>query len=178
MTWKWIREEIVNSYWICDKDSEFKLIHYVIRESTLSSLSISRIQFEFTIILAILLWIYYLNREFTANSLWLHEFTFNSPFITRIHFEFPIFSRINFELTIFFSNSLSIHYCFLEFTFNSLSFLRINFEFTICFANALQIHYLFWELTLNSQFFSNSRIHFHCTIFIANSFWIPYLLRE
>ena len=105
----------------------------------------SRILFEFTISFANSLWILYLYREFTINSLsiWqIHhgsiifsaELTLNSLSLSRIHYGFINLSRIDPEL-LFFANLLWILNLFREFTMNSLIFSRILFEFTISFAN-------------------------------------------
>jgi hypothetical protein len=171
-------------------------IHYPIGNFTTDQLFFSRTYFEFTISFAYSLWILYLFREFTINSLshW------------QIHYGSIIFFA-NFEFTISFGYSLWILYLFREFTINSLSQWQIHFgsiiffanlrdslfvreftlyllslsriyygsinfslidpEYTISFANSLSIHYLFRELTMNTL--SSSPIRYIICIAISLS---------
>ena len=136
---------------------ECTLSSHFFRECTLNSISSSRINYQFTVFFAISLWIpfefnslwiYYLFRGSTFNSL-LIQFAMNWPSISRIHFKFPL-NSIRYEFTIYFANSLWIHFLFREFTFNSLwirfalnspSISRIHFEFPIFSANSLRIQF-------------------------------------
>ena len=138
-------------------------IHYLDREFTLNAISSSRINVKLTFCFVNLLGISYLFYEFTINSL----------SISRIHYEF----------TSFFANSLSGHCLFRKFTSYSLSFSHFYYEFISCLAKSIRIYYLYREFTTNSlpcsrnhyEFTITSRIHFHITIYIAHSLWIPYL---
>ena len=138
-------------WWI---DSEFLIfanslsIHHHFREFKKNSLSISRVQNEFTIYFASSKWIHYLFRDFKMNS----------QSVSRIHFEFLIFA-----------NSLLIHHLFRELKKNSLSISRYHYEFT---KNSLWIHYLFREFKINSISFSWIQNAFN--ISFANSKWIHY----
>ena len=142
---------------------------------------------EFSIYFVILLWIHYVLGWFTlkpiivfANSLWINyifrRYTLNSLRIFYLLRECtlnsPSFSRINVEFPLLFGNSLKIHYLFRRFTVNSLCFSLIHFEFTIYFTLnpvSLNLIHLF-ELTINSLSFS--QIHFEFTIYFANSLLI------
>ena len=84
-------------------------IHHTFREFTISFANLPWIHD--------LLWIHYLLRDFTMNSLSFREFTLN-PFF---HYEF----------TICFAISKWIYYIFREFTLNTLSVSLIFYELTI-----------------------------------------------
>ena len=99
------------------------------REITMNSLSASRFHNEITVcfvnsfwihgFFAKLLWIYYLLREITMNT--LRDFT----------------SRFYNELTIFFTILREIHHLFSKFTMDTLFISRYVFEFTILFPKSL-----------------------------------------
>ena len=130
--------------------------HYLLRDITMNTLSISWFHYEYTICLANWLWLSVtrIYEKFTMNTLWIHEkFTMNTLLISRILFEF----------TILFPKPIWIHYLLRDFSLNSFYF----FEFTICFANSPWIHdpfqttmILIWnhsEITMNSL--SSTRFH-------------------
>ena len=137
----------------------------------------------------ILLWIHYLLRDFTKNTLCA--------------------SRFYYGFTIFVVISLGIQHPFREFTMETL-FISLKFtlnyenthlrpeinliflsaswflyEFTICFANSPWIHYFFancfWihyllrDFLLNILFFLEITLN---SLFFAKSLWIHYLLRD
>ena len=97
-------------------------IHYLCSESSMTVLSFSRNHFELiiytiysTMHFAILLWTYFLARDFTmkslfffANSVWNNylscEYTMNSLSLSRNYSESIIFSRLQYELYIFLAN--------------------------------------------------------------------------
>ena len=133
--------KIVDSEWIREKNCEFLL----------SSLSLSRINFEvflfftihFTFFFANSLWISYLLRRLHSNSL---SFFANSLSLSSVVFKF----------TIFFANSFRIHFFFRECTIifvNSQCCSRVHFEFTIFFDKRLSMNYLFRKFTVS---FANS----------------------
>ena len=135
-----------------------------------------------------------------GNWLWIHfsikHFYEKFIRIESIHDTFcalalnPVsFSRIHYESTL-----SQIHYLFLDFTFDILSFSLIyckfaffSFEFAMdslfntrihlfCFANSIYIKNVFREIGLNQR--SISRIHFEYTISFVNFRWIHYLFRK
>ena len=121
------------------------------------SLSISRINYEFTVCFGNSFWINCLFREFTLNPIsvsWVRH----------------LFRRKCHEFTICFSNLQFIHYLYrftIFLTMNLLYFSRIYYEFTIIHYYSriiykLWIHYLVREYTKNSP--SASFIHF----FVSN----------
>ena len=138
--------------------------------------SFERIHYRFTIYLANLLWIHYLLREFTGDSLIDREFTLN----------LLSFSWIQYVPIICFANLLWIHYLLREFTrdpficrvltLNLLFLSRIHSQFIIFVANPLSIHYLFREFSMDPLIFS--RIHFEFTISFAYTRWIHYVIRQ
>ena len=97
----------------------------------MNSISISRIQNEFTIFLTKSLRIHYLFRESTMNTISL--------------------SRLQNDVTIFLTQSLRIHYLFRESKIYSISRSRIRNKFTIYYVNSLQLSISFanilWILT-------------------------------
>ena len=137
---------------------------------------------------------------FHADSIWirylLREFTSNSLFVSRIHFQFTnylamhylfrksllihyFFSRIYIEFTIYFAISLWVHYFFCESTLNSESALRIHYQFTFVFVNSFRTDYLCREFNSNSFFYANTlSSQFEFTIFFVNSLRIHYFSRE
>ena len=138
-------------------------IHYSFFGNTMNSLSARK----FT-----------LNPLFSGKLLWIHyllrDFSFNSLSFLRNHYEFAMKSLWNhYEITM---NSLfvsRIHYLFREFTLNPLSFFRNHCEFTISFTLSLWKHYLLYDFTMNSLSFS--WFHYEFTIYFGNSLWIHYL---
>ena len=116
-----------------------------------NSLSVSRNQFECSILSRI----HFTLKIFIVNSEWInlldHEFPFNSLSPSRIHYKYTR-STLQFhdEFTIIFAYSLSIYYLFRE---------------------KLSIHYQFhYQFPINSL--SVSWIHLESTIFYAKSLWI------
>ena len=79
-------------------------------------------------------------------------------------------NKIHYELTSFFADLLRIHYFFCESTLNLLCSSQIDIELTNILANSLSLSRIHLEFP-----FYFSQIHFHITIFIANSLEIPYL---
>ena len=153
MTWKWIRK----------RDSELKVI------------SRTRKWIECGFAKKIVNWKWI--REKIVNWKWIREKIVNWKWIHEIEFMNQTFWIIFMtQFNIFFTKSLSIHYLFREFTFNSLSISRIHFQFTIFFAKSLSIHYLFRESKSNSL--PLLRIYFQFTIYFANSLSIHYLFCE
>ena len=159
----------------------FRWIHYLFREFTLTSLFTSRMYlnplflsrihykfaflFKFTIYFADWIRIGFFGEE-TMNSLLVSriiyelslffcEFTINSIFFTNPHW-------INYHSRKLTMNILSISPIHLESTFfreitmNSLSFSRNQYKFTICFEISQWIHCLFREFTI----FSRNRYEF------------------
>jgi len=151
----------------------------------MSSLSASRIVYEFNICLAISIWIHYLFRKFTLNrpfcgttmnSLWnqyeniiffetslgiydlFREFTICFPNLQCIHYLFCDYS-LN-------SSFSRIHCLFRKFTLNPLSLSWYYYEFTIYFAISLWIHNLLRDFTMNSLSFSRNHCEF--TIYFEN----------
>ena len=180
-----------NSLWIHFFLAKLLWIHYLPRDFTMKSLSVSWIHFESTVFCKITmdcqitidfficyaksLWIHY----FFVISIWmhylLHDFTSNSSCLSQFHYlflEFPMDSlspsRNHLKSTMCFVISIWIYYLLREFTRNSSSFR----EFTICFANFLWIHYRLRDFSLNSLSF------FEFTISFAHSRWIHNLLRN
>ena len=146
---------------------EFTLNLHVVSQFTINALSFPRINFEsnfglanLAIFFARIPWIYYLFRDNTMNSRFIHE------------------------LTISLVNSLSIHYRSRQFTMNSPSFPRIYYEYTLNFANKLWNKFWYREFTvyfakiswINNLFRDNtinslsiSRMHNKCIWCFANS---------
>ena len=119
----------------------------------MSSLSASRIVYEFNICLAISIWIHYLFRKFTLNRPFCGT-TMNSLWN-------------QYENIIFFETSLGIYDLFRE--------------FTICFPNLQCIHYLFCDYSLNSSFSRIHCLFRKFTLnplFSGKLLWIDYLLRD
>ena len=99
---------------------------------------------EITIGFVIFLWIHYLLRDFTMNSL---------P-VSRIHLE-SVFSLNHYELTICFAISLWIHYLIPKIAMNSRCFSRFHYEFTIVFAKSLWVRFeITWKPLWNQYEFS------------------------
>ena len=137
-------------------------IHYLFRESLMSSLRVSRIYFELTVFIANLIRILRVFREYISYSLWnyyyFREFTINSLFLSQIYQEF----------TCFFANLLWIHFQFRELNNthkvlqNTHGTSRIHYDFTKCTISPW-IHY---EFTMNLSTFSTTitfyllRIHY------------------
>ena len=142
----------------------------------MSSLSISRIDYELTWCFASILWIQYVFSELTFKSQIYYEFTIFRKF-TIIHFRFANLLWKYFVFREYTKNSLSIsqihhEYSLLrEFTMNLL-FLRIHFESNFGFANSLS----FWRI--NYEFTWSFAIHNECTIFIAILLWIYLMIRK
>ena len=113
----------------------------------MNSPSLSRIHYEWTWCFANKLWINYLLREYTMNSLFIF--------------------RLPYEFTWCFADSLWIYCLYREFSKNSRGVSLILYEFSWCFSNILRIHYLVREFTNNSILFS--RIFYLFTILIADS---------
>ena len=147
---------------------QINFIFTVIREITMNSLSVS-------------LWIHFLYRQFTFDSLsikriyylrlFIHYrsncFISYSIFNTRIHIEFflclvnSLWNHfLNREFTIFIANSPWIHYLFCEFTLTWQSASQIIFNFTIFIASSLKIHFIIFAKSL--------WIHHHIREFILN----------
>ena len=124
----------------------------------MSTLSVLRISYKFTICFTIKLWF--------AN---LVRITLKSLSFARKHNEFTIF-----------------YYLFRRITIDSVSASRFHYEYTICFANLLWIHFLFCEILwihyLFCDFTTNSlslpRIRNQITISVISQQWIHYLLRD
>ena len=123
----------------------------------MSSLSISRADYELTIFLANSLW-----TILFEICLWIHYQIINSTIsslsLSSIHGEFTIFSQIHYEF---------------------------DYEFIIDFLIWLWIHYLFRDLTINSLFFCKCTIvffrswkNYELTIYFVIWRWIYCLLNE
>ena len=139
------------------------------REFTMNKPIISRIYSEFTIFFSnsLISRIHQkltccfanslLNRGKTLNTLWINylfrELTMNSLTISWNHYVLTIFSQIRSEFTFF-----QIHYLF-----GKLSVTQIHYELTINIANFVRISVVFREFTINS--FCVLQIHYR----IANS---------
>ena len=113
---------------------------------TMNSLSVSWIQFEFTIFFANKLCIHYLFREFTVNFLCDSQIHYES-INCFANSQWVQFLRINFEFTIYYANSLWFHSLTREFAMNRYLFWNslFVFEFPTCFTNSLWIHIPFRE---------------------------------
>ena len=135
-------------------------LHY---EFTLNQVSFLRNQYDFTICFSILLWMYYLFREFRKFSLSV----LRNPFkFTIFCMNLLCFSRNHYEFTITYTYLPWIHYFFRKIAINSPSFSRFYYENTICFENFLSIHYLLCNFSLNSLSFSG--IHYLFREFTKN----------
>ena len=90
------------------------------------------------------LWIYYLSREWTKNSLSTSRFLFefNICFVNSLSVW-----RTNLRYPFHFAKSLWIHYLLGDFIMNTLSVSRIFYEFTNCFAISFWIHFLYRKFT-------------------------------
>ena len=95
---------------------------YLFRESTMNWLSVWPLHHEFTVCLAIALWI----SEYFMNSLSIPEFT------------------------IYLAIRSWMYLVFREVTINSLSFSRMYYKFTVFNVNLVRIHLMFSEFTMNS----------------------------
>ena len=102
-------------------------IQYFIRDFTLHSLSLSRIQDKYTILFANSLWMHYVFRDFTLNSL----------SFSRFHFEFTIFFASSLWMHYLFRDFIWIHYLSREFTINALSSSQIQYKYSIYFLNSI-----------------------------------------
>ena len=117
---------------------------------------------EFTIIYAKTLWIRFYFPEFTIYSLSFSRLTIDSLSVTRIHYRFIIFFV------------------------NPLSFLRIFFGSIIIPASSLRIHYpshvfswIHYKLhEFNLHLLSFLLIHYDFTFLFANSLWNNYQFHE
>ena len=97
------------------------------------------------------------------NSIWIkylfREFTMNSLSVSRIQLNLLLFSCIRFLLR--------------EFTLKPLSFPRMHYKYKICFANSPWIHFPFFGITMNSL--SARKITLN-PLFSGKLLWIHYLL--
>ena len=129
--------------------------------------------FDFTVIIAISLWIQYIVREFTMISLWWSLIHFLTLYLLRIHygsnFSFrnsiwiQCFWRDHYELTMIIASSLWIHcICWSStmtiFFVNSI-LIYFTYKFTISIAYSFRIFYFNREFTMNPQFSVNSLCH-------------------
>ena len=130
------------------------------------------------------LWIHYLFREFTVNSLFFREFIWTHYLFQEFTMNLHSFSCNHYEFCVCFAKSLWIHYFFQEttmnsmsifsrihvnslsfslivreHTFDSLSFLPVNFEFTKFFVKSLWIQYVFSVFTSIIFYANQLRIH-------------------
>ena len=140
---KFHNESIVgfaNSLWFHFFLAKSLWIHYLPRDFTMKSLSVSWIHFESTVFCKITmdcqitmdfficyaksLWIHYLLREFTLNPLFFRDINMNALSSSRFHKQFIMFVAI------------------------SLSVSRISYGFTISFAISVWIHSLFFKFTI------------------------------
>ena len=144
----------------------FSRIHYLYREFTMNSLSISRIDFTYIHL---------------ANHLVLRIFTINSLSISWFHYKFTIESRIRYEFTFCSANSLYITLIYHKITFvyeNSPSMLRLNYALTFCSRNSLPFTLIYNEFTIYFAIQLWIYFHFHeFAIYSANSLWIYYQSR-
>ena len=126
-------------YLLHDFTMNFPLIHkYRFRQITLTSLSASRFDYEFSICFA---------NSVRIHSRFRDQITLNSLSFT---IDLLSISWFQFEFTILFPKSLSIHYFFYKINLDSLSASRFEFQFTILFPKSLWIYYFFREINMNS----------------------------
>ena len=204
MTEQFFHEFTLIFLWISyELSARYLWNHNLLRHFTMNSLSLPRNHCEFTIALAISLWIHC--RDFAGNSSFFRESAICFAISSRIQF----LPRNHYRFTIVFAISIWIHCLNPEITMNTLFFREINlhllsawrflFKVTLIFGNSLSfsritfffanvpwitlnylelpLNYLFFrEITMNSL--SSSRYHFDSTICFVISLWIHYHFHE
>ena len=133
-------------------------------------LSYSRNQYEDTIVFAKSIWIHYLLRSFTMNSLTVSRIDLESTSFRQITMNSLSSSRFHFTHTIRFANCQRIHFLFRDLTLNSLSYPRNHYVNTF----SLWFNYLLLDLSLNSL--SVPRIQLKSTFFVI-LLWIHQIFR-
>ena len=171
-----------NSIWIDLQSTiplaESRWIYYPFHFITVNTLTASGFYYVFTICFTNSLSVSRMNDEFTMNSLSFSRFhfklTISFPKSLWMHYCFREInmnsqsaSRFYYVFTICSANSPWIHYPFLGITLNLLSFSLHHCENTIYFAISLWIHYIFRESRIvKSDIFL--RTQFESALFIAN----------